>query len=65
MRYKEVGMYPVVDLGVGISGTCPPFLVWPLIKITVVHDSLQVSCRLANHQVGAVSLKRVWLAKPE
>ena len=41
----------------------PPLLVWPLIRITVVHDSLQVSCRLAKHQVGAVSLKRVWLGK--
>ena len=31
---------PVVDLGVGISGTSPPpLLVWPLIRITVVHDN--------------------------
>ena len=36
---------------------------WPLIRFTVVHDNLQVSCRLAKHQVSAVSLKRVWLGK--
>ena len=48
-RQIEYVVVPVVDLGGGISGTCPP----PPFGV----DTYKRCMRLAKYQVGAVSLK--------